>query len=118
VPIFVPRGQNPRGEINFWRGTGYPSNLLAFREAFQTGGRNDFKLPSRGGGAIYDAYANFLFGASGQAGGIPGWLLQGMADAIHGGHNNPINTYDIQSGIDAVMMGGTIMVLPVANGDF
>jgi hypothetical protein len=57
---------------------------------------------------MYDAYGNFEYGATGAAAGISSDLLVGMGDIIHGGTNNPINTYDIQSGYYAISSGGTL----------
>ena len=113
VPIFVPSGQNPQATINGWGAARGPSILTSFFSAFQPGGPNDFKLIS----PIYDPYGNFIYGASGQAAGIPSSLLQGMGHLIHGGQNNPINVFDIQLGIDAVRMGGVISVVPVDYPD-
>jgi RHS repeat-associated protein len=116
VPIFVPPGENPQGTINFWSKTTYPDNLVSFGLAFMPKGPNDFKFNIS---PIYDAYGNFLYGASGQAAGMTASLLQAMAAAIHpGGQNDPINVYDIQQGIDAVGMGGTMSVVPIGFTDF
>jgi hypothetical protein len=113
VPIFVPPGQNPQATVNRWSAARGPTILTSFFSAFQPGGPNDFKLIS----PIYDPYGNFIYGASGQAAGIPSWLLQGTGHLIHGGQNNPINVWDIQLGIDAVRMGGVISVVPVDYPD-
>jgi len=115
VPIFVPPGQNPQATINRWAGTTYPVNLPSFGVAFRFKGPNDFAYNVS---PIYDAYGNFLYGASGQAGGIPASVLQGMGHATHGGLNYPINVHDIQLGIDAAMMAGMISVVPVSDSDF
>ncbi len=114
VPIFVPPGQNPQATINYWGGPTFPG-YPTFINDFMPTGTNDFKQPSKGGpnAAIYDAYGNFLYGASGTAAGIPASLLQGIGHAFHGGQNNPVNVYDIQLGIDAINTGGTISVVPV-----
>jgi hypothetical protein len=45
--------------------------------------------------------------------GFPPGVLQSVADYVHGGLNNPINTYDIQSGINAALMRGQLNVVPV-----
>ena len=115
VPIFVPPGQNPQATINRWSRTTFPSNLQSFYNAFNpwTGSMN-FKL----GNPIFDAYGNWIYGASGQAGGIPASLLQGVGHAVHGGLNDPVNVFDIQLGIDAAMISGTVNVVPVSDSDF
>ncbi|HZS54929.1 MAG TPA: hypothetical protein VFA65_11030, partial [Bryobacteraceae bacterium] len=114
VPIFVPPGQNPQATINYWGSPTFPG-YPTFINDFMPTGTNDFKQPSKGGpnAAIYDAYGNFLYGASGTAAGIPASLLQGMGHAFHGGQNDPVNVYDIQLGIDVINTGGTISVVPV-----
>jgi hypothetical protein len=40
-------------------------------------------------------------------------MLQDTAQALHGFNNSPINTHDIQTGINTVKSGGTITVVPV-----
>jgi len=57
---------------------------------------------------LYDAFGNFEYGATGAAAGFPNAILQDAADAFHGGHNDPINTRDIQAGFDAMSNGGTL----------
>ncbi len=108
-------GQNPQATINRWSRTTFPSNLQSFYNAFNpwTGSMN-FKL----GNPIFDAYGNWIYGASGQAGGIPASLLQGVGHAVHGGLNDPVNVFDIQLGIDAAMISGTVNVVPVSDSDF
>jgi hypothetical protein len=115
VPIFVPPGENPQATVNRWAGTAYPGNLPSFGLAFNFKGPNDFAYNVS---PIYDPYGNFIYGWSGTVGGIPASLLQGMGHALHGGLNNPFNVYDIELGIDAAMMGGTISVVPVGDSDF
>lgn len=93
APIIVPPGQDPQGMINQW-GSNILPHPIDFANTWKPGGPNDYKLIS----PIYDAYGNFEYGATGTAGGFSNTTLQGMADLLHGGTNNPINTQDIQSG--------------------
>jgi len=59
-----------------------------------------------------------MYGASGIAVGYTPRFLQGVANGLKGGQNDPINVYDIQSGIDAAMMGGVLSTVPVNLSDF
>jgi hypothetical protein len=120
IPILVPDGVNPQQIIDFWSASStlFPLNLPAFTGAFMPGGLYDFKLPSRGGGPIYDAFGNFLYGASGEAAGISALMLQGVGDLIHGGQNDPINVGDINTGIYAIRLGGMIKLINVDLSDF
>ena len=101
-----------------WRWAGSPDGLDtlgSFFIAFRPGGPGDFALRVS---VIYDAYGNFMYGASGIAVGYTPRFLQGVANGLKGGQNDPINVYDIQSGIDAAMMGGVLSTVPVNLSDF
>ncbi len=120
VPIFVPPGVNPQAIINRWaiQSASVPStsgdSLASFYYAFRPGGPYDFKLIN----PIFDASGNFIYGASATSAGYPSSVVQGIPQLMKGGQNDPVNIYDIQSGIDAMMMGGTITVVPVDFTDF
>ena len=89
-----------------------PLSEGAFFYTFRPGGPNDFKSTQS---PIFDAYGNVMYGAAGTAVGLSAWELQGAADAWHGGTNNPINTGDIQTGINAFNSGGVLVVIPPGN---
>jgi len=110
APIFVPPGQDPQGTINSWSGNSISNNPYWFAITWALPS-NNFKVAD---GPIYDAYGNFEYGATGQASGqfIDG-TMTGMGDVLHLGTNNPINTQDIQSGVNAVANGGTVTVVQV-----
>ena len=110
VPIFVPTDQTPEATLALFR-TADPTDVFGFNR-FWSDPDNDYK--SKGpDSAIYDAYGNFMYGATGTAMGLPEQVLQGAADMKHGGSNDPINRQDIQSGIDAIKSGGVIITRPV-----
>jgi RHS repeat-associated protein len=111
VPVAVPADADPQGDVNSWhvlpffedRTTLY-GNFGAFWRPY---GPHDYKIRN----PMYDAYANFEYGATGAAADIPCDVLQAAAAAVHAdGTNNIINVQDIQSGFDAIFDGGTLGV--------
>jgi RHS repeat-associated protein len=104
--IAVPPGVNPQAQVNFWAST-YNNGLGAFASYWWPGGPNDYKLQN----AMYDAYGNFAYGATGAAAGYSCNTLTGVADALHRGHNNPINTRDITLGYSAISRGGSLSII-------
>jgi hypothetical protein len=80
---------------------------IPFAAYWRPGGPNDYKLKN----AMYDAYGNFAYGATGAAAGYSCGDLTGMGDLLHGGSNNPINTSDIVSGFNAINNGGNLSVI-------
>ena len=60
---------------------------------------------------MYDAYGAFLYGATGFARGFHPLILVEEAHYLHSWNNNPINTHDTMSGIDAIGGGGTLSIV-------
>ena len=111
VPVAVPPGINPQAMVNSWGSGSIFNDLPEFGWTWRPYGPNDYKNQNLPTSAIYDAYGNFEYGATGAAAGINSDLLVGMGDLLHpfqGFQNNPINTYDIQSGYYAISSGGTL----------
>jgi RHS repeat-associated protein len=124
VPILVPPGEDPQATIDAW-GNGGPFISLeagkagryinegAFYYVFRPGGPNDFKAIN----PLYDAYGNFLFGASGAALGVSESDLQFAGNALHavtyGRSNFSQNVQDIHSGFNAIGVGGVTIVVPI-----
>lgn len=108
VPIAVPPSVCPQNAVEYWRAAGpaldFYTRWSDFGHYWAPNGPHDFKIIN----PMYDAYGNFEFGATGVAAGFFPSTLQAIADAIHGAHNNPINTQDIASGIHAIQAGGTL----------
>jgi len=112
IRIAVPPGINPQTTVDQWssgslwssRSALNPRTWSAFKK-FWSDPANDYKKVY---GAIFDAYGNFEFGATGAAAffGLP--ALEAAADYLHGGTNDPINRTDIASGYDAVEKGGKL----------
>jgi hypothetical protein len=112
IRITVPPGIDPQTTVDQWtsgsvwssRSALNPRTWFAFKK-FWSDPTNDYKKVY---GAIYDAYGNFEFGATGAAAyfGLP--ALQAAADYLHGGTNDPINRTDIVSGYDAIEKGGRL----------
>lgn len=117
VPIFVPDNQDPQAAVDQWHtnlaGPGF--TRYADFYFYWSSPDHDYKNQNLPESSIYDAYGNFMYGATGTAAKFPESTLQGMADRLHGGCNDPINTRDIQSGIDAIKNGGVIIVVPVQS---
>jgi hypothetical protein len=112
VPIEVPPGVNPEAIVKTFQSSkgSLSNNDLSLAITFRPGGPNDYKQGP--GHAVFDAYGNFAFGAAGTAGGFSAAHLQGGANAVKLGHNDPVNTMDIQSGIRAISRGGTLSTEP------
>jgi len=89
-------------------------NPVGFAVTWRPKGDNDYKNTEYG--AIYDAYGNFEYGATGAANGLTkGQVVAGGdAEALvrHRAHNNPINRADIEAGHDAVSHGGKLQTVP------
>jgi hypothetical protein len=94
--------------VNQWSHT--LPNPLGFK-AYWSDKANDFKTTK---GPQFDAFGNFMYGATGRADHIPGMILQHEANvAPHpGGKQSPINTRDIESGMSAINKGGTLSTRP------
>jgi hypothetical protein len=115
IPIFVPPGQSPQAMVNDWiTKPFFADNLANFAKFWWPHGSNDFKDSN----LIYDAYGNFMFGATGRAAGISGEDLQDAGQIISQlkwhTPNNPVNVQDIQSGINMYDKGGVVIQIPVS----
>jgi RHS repeat-associated protein len=104
--IATPPGANPQGDVNCWANA-KDKGFGAFKNYWADPAHN-YKVVN---GPMYDAYGNFEFGATGEAAGFPLWILQGAADYLHNGTNNPINTNDINSGFNAIAAGGKLSII-------
>jgi RHS repeat-associated protein len=112
IRIAVPPGINPQTTVDQWssgsiwssRSALNPRTWSAFKK-FWSDPANNYKKVY---GAIYDAYGNFEFGATGAAAffGLP--ALEAAADYLHGGANDPINRTDIASGYEAIEKDGKL----------
>jgi hypothetical protein len=112
IRIAVPPGIDPQTTVDQWssgsvwssRSALSPRTWSAFKK-FWSDPANNYKKVF---GAIYDAYGNFEFGATGAAAffGLP--ALEAAADYLHGGTNDPINRTDIASGYDGIDKGGKL----------
>jgi RHS repeat-associated protein len=112
IRIAVPPGIDPQTMVDQWSSGGIWSRRSALNlrtwfafKKFWSQPENDYKKKY---GKIFDACANFEFGATGAAAffGLP--ALQAAADYLHGGTNDPVNTADIQSGYEAIAQGGKL----------
>lgn len=103
--IAVPAGQDPQAEVNYWQNTTL-KGPAPFGIYWRPGGPHDYKIID----PMFDAYGNFKFGATGAAAGFSCQTLTGLGDAVHHGHNNPINTKDIESGFNAINNGGRLSI--------
>ncbi|HKM49517.1 MAG TPA: RHS repeat-associated core domain-containing protein, partial [Terriglobales bacterium] len=111
IRIAVPPGIDPQTMVDQWRSSSAwssrsalnPRTWFAFKK-FWSDPANNFKSRS----AIFDAFGNFEFGATGAAAffGLP--ALEAAADYLHGGTNDPINRTDIASGYEAIEKGGKL----------
>jgi RHS repeat-associated protein len=104
--IAVPAAQDPQAEVNYWQNTAL-KGLAPFLIYWRPGGPHDYKIID----PMFDAYGNSQFGATGAAAGFSCQTLTGVGDAAHHGHNNPINTNDIESGFNAIRNGGRLSVM-------
>lgn len=103
IPIAVPPGVDPQQAVNQFEHSWDPTPLSFY--CYWKDPAHNYKA---GGHPQYDAYGNFSYGATGAADGFSLETLQGEADRLHGGKNNPINKTDIQSGFDAIHKGGKL----------
>ena len=110
VPIPVPPGEDSQALVNQWRSGSIFNGDAEFAWFWREGGPHDYKnLESLGScRAMFDAYGNFLYGATGNA---AGYLLDTLliwGNLLHGGLNYAINSFDISSGFNAIAQGGTL----------
>jgi RHS repeat-associated protein len=115
IPILVPPGADPQGDVSTWSLDGpFLPNSADFARFWWPHGPHDYKWTVN---PIYDQYANWEYGATGAATGFSSSYLQTMADLahvqtvsdlLHGGQNDPINTEDISAGFDAITNGDTL----------
>jgi Bacterial toxin 44 len=105
IRIAVPPGINPQTMVDQWssRSAWNPRTWLEFKRTWSDPA-NNYKTIS----AIFDAYGNFEFGATGAAAGFSLLTLQAAADVLHGGTNDPVNQADISSGYAAINKGGKL----------
>lgn len=108
VPIAVPATVNPQQMVNYWSDTIF-KGPIPFASYWMPGGSNDFKKEA----AMYDAFGNFAYGATGAAAGYSLSTLTFAADLLKGGpgKNDPINTNDIMTGFNAIHSGGILSVI-------
>ena len=115
IAIAVPPGQNPQGDVDCWK-----NGVVRGRDAFKQYWSDPKHNYKAGGHPQYDAYGNFMFGATGASAGY--WIstLQEAGEYLHGFNNNPINVQDIQSGYSAIANGGQITIVdyPGNGSDF
>ena len=114
VPVFVPPGKDPQAMVDEWSRT-KTKNPVGFAVTWRPKGDNDYKNKYKNG-AIYDAYGNFEYGATGAAYGFSRAEIvgagEGDARLRHHAPNNPINRADIEAGHDAVSHGGKLQTAP------
>jgi len=106
IRIAVPDRIDPQAVVSQWRSS-TSANFLTWARfaAFWSASENNYKVFD---GAIYDAFGNFEYGATGAAAGFGLDDLLRAGQVLHGGTNNPINETDITSGFDAIIGGGTL----------
>jgi len=112
VPIFVPPDVDPQAMVDQWsRPT--EKSPIDFYETWKPGGPNDYKKRF---GAIYDAYGNFEYGATGAAYGFTKAEIEGGGEMAafyqHHAFNNPINRADIGAGHSVISGGGKLLTIP------
>jgi hypothetical protein len=111
VPIAVPIGENPQNIVNWSSSLGIGGILFVYRP----GGGLDFKQRN----PMFDALGNFLFGATGAKHGSSCSEMTWFGDKAHAsGVNDPINTFDIQSGFNALARGGVLSVVDTESPGF
>jgi hypothetical protein len=104
--IAVPPGANPQGAVSCWENAS-DRGLEAFKQYWSDPNHNYKDVY----GPMYDAYGNFMYGATGAADNIDLVLLQLVAQYLHNWNNNPINSLDIMNGYDAVPEGGRLSII-------
>ena len=119
VAIAVPPGCDPQGMVNDWprkkQWVRWTESIL-FAITWLPYKKNDYKnidYPNHTA-SMYDAYGNFMYGATGSSFGYDSSTLTNMGERVHeifGHSNSPINTTDIQSGYNAIHNGGTLNVI-------
>jgi RHS repeat-associated protein len=122
IRIPVPVDVNPQGLVDMWANARLSDNIVSFLYFWHQGGPHDYKDPKNGrrNSAIYDAFGNFEFGATGCAAGFDLSTLEFAGEVAHpsGGwrpphlqfQNDPINEADIGSGYNAIASGGKLSV--------
>ena len=126
VPIAVPPDVDPQAQVDYWAAKGedakdydpeslFTSFNLDFGAYWVPGGPHDYKLID----PMYDAYANWMLGATGEATGSYSsdyllWAAQSVRDFLGQGQNSPVNIYDILAGYNA---GGTLSTIEYNPGD-
>jgi RHS repeat-associated protein len=112
IYIAVPPQVDPQSLVNYWASQPSSWHLTTwetFKNYWRPNGPHDYKNDkSLAGPAIYDAFGNFEFGATGEAAGFHLETLQLAGDWVHRGINNPINQADIKSGFDAIQKNGKL----------
>jgi RHS repeat-associated protein len=110
IRIAVPDSVDPQALVNEWRGKlswwNGPVTYARFGWYWRPGGPHDYKQGP--GNAIYDAFGNFEFGATGAAAGFDEQTLEEAAEAVKGGSNSVINELDILQGFLAIKDGATL----------
>jgi hypothetical protein len=104
--ISIPPSGNPQGKVNCWKKAS-DKTLNAFKK-YWADPQNNYKVLY---GPMYDAYGNFMYGATGDAANVPLWVLEQVAEYLHGWNNSPINSRDIASGFIATSTGGTLSII-------
>jgi len=107
MAIAVPPGANPQAEVDCWKNAS-DRGLDAFKQYWSNPKRN-YKVANTS--AMYDAYGNFMYGATGAADYLDLVLLQLVAQYLHNWNNDPINSRDIMNGYDAVPEGGRLSIV-------
>jgi RHS repeat-associated protein len=104
IYIAVPNYVDPQFAVNFWKSHPFLLYPQEFKHYWQAK-VHDYKLHN----AIYDAFGNFEYGATGRAAGVSQRMLQYEGAHVHaGGVIDPININDINSGFNAIKNFGTL----------
>src|SRR5208282_996876 len=110
IPIVVPDLVDPQSLVDQWRGPGPPAAFTNIRFAWfwRPGGPHDYKKQY----ALWDAFGNFGFGATGAAAGYDLETLAGVAQGLKFGNNSLTNQGDIAEGFEAITNGGRLSKRP------
>jgi hypothetical protein len=119
IPIIAP--PNGTDIINRLMAQAGQLDTIAFKNTWKntSDNPNNFKLSLLPIG-LYDQFANFVYGASAEAGGYPLWLTQwagayGRNGSLTG-NNLPVNERGIESGYNAAEAGATYTLTPIDFG--
>ena len=104
--IAVPPNVDPAAEVQRWSSALF-NGPVPFAAYWFPNGTHDYKQTK----AMYDAYGNFAYGATGSAAGYSLGVLQFAGDALKNFKNDPINKTDINSGFNAINNGGTLSTI-------